>query len=345
MKPLKEKIWPVNQVALFVGMSFFIIFSLRYASDVIVPFLIALVIAIIFSPLFGWLESKKISRVLSLVFIFTLIGVFLLFFSAYVFNEIKDFIANYQEIKTKFLASENGIVHYLESFGFSLDGAKLQFVFEQYNLLDVVKKFLSQANSQFSNIFIIIFMVLFMLLEAKSFHQKILKITTDYGIDQKLFLEIVNKIKNYFMLKVKTSFLTGILVFFSLWYFSIPYYFLWAVLAFFLNFIPVVGSILASIPALIFAFMSFDFMTTLWVGICYLLINMLVGNFLEPRIMGRGLGMSALVIFISMIFWGWIFGPTGMILSVPLTMVLQYFFAQYKETQWIALLLSDYSTS
>jgi predicted PurR-regulated permease PerM len=69
---------------------------------------------------------------------------------------------------------------------------------------------------------------------------------------------------------------------------------------------------------------------------------MVIGNILEPRIMGKGLGLSALIIFLSMTLWGWVLGPTGMILSVPLTMAMQFLFAQYKETEWIALILSDY---
>ena len=83
-------------------------------------------------------------------------------------------------------------------------------------------------------------------------------------------------------------------------------------------------------------------MTALWVGLWYVTINMVIGNILEPRIMGKGLGLSALVIFLSMTLWGWVMGPTGMILSVPLTMAMQFLFAQYKETEWIALMLSDY---
>ena len=82
--------------------------------------------------------------------------------------------------------------------------------------------------------------------------------------------------------------------------------------------------------------------TTLWVALWYIIINMVVGNILEPKIMGKGLGLSALVIFLSMTFWGWVFGPTGMILSVPLTMIVQCLFEQFRETEWIALLLSDY---
>ena len=83
-------------------------------------------------------------------------------------------------------------------------------------------------------------------------------------------------------------------------------------------------------------------MTALWVGLWYMTINMVIGNILEPRIMGKGLGLSALIIFLSMTLWGWVLGPTGMILSVPLTMAMQFLFAQYKETEWIALMLSDY---
>ena len=74
----------------------------------------------------------------------------------------------------------------------------------------------------------------------------------------------------------------------------------------------------------------------------FVIINMVIGNILEPRIMGKGLGLSAVVIFLSMTFWGWIFGPAGMMLSVPLTMGLQFLFAQYQETKWVAFMLSDY---
>jgi predicted PurR-regulated permease PerM len=185
-------------------------------------------------------------------------------------------------------------------------------------------------------------MAAFMLMESKYFYAKMLKIANDYNVDSHLFIEILEKIKSYFIIKVKTSLVTSVWVLTVLWFYDIPYFFLWAVLAFFLNFIPVIGSILAAIPAVVLALLDHGLMTTVWVAIWYVIINMVIGNILEPKIMGKGLGLSALVIFLSMTFWGWIFGPTGMILSVPLTMIVQYLFDQYKETQWIALLLSDY---
>ncbi len=150
---------------------------------------------------------------------------------------------------------------------------------------------------------------------------------------------IVAKIKSYFMIKVKTSLLTALWV---LWYYDISYLYLWVTLVFFLNFISVICSIIAAVPAIVMAGIDQGAMTAFWVAGWYALINLVVGNILEPRIMGKGLGLYALVVFLSMTFWGWVFGPAGMILSVPLTMVVQFIFGQYEETKWVSLFLSDY---
>ena len=103
-----------------------------------------------------------------------------------------------------------------------------------------------------------------------------------------------------------------------------------------------VGSIFAAIPAIIMALLDHSMMTAIWIILWYLIVNTVIGNILEPHIMGRGLGLSALTIFLSMIFWGWMFGPAGMILSVPLTMGVQFLFDQYEETKWLAFMLGDY---
>ena len=169
-----------------------------------------------------------------------------------------------------------------------------------------------------------------------------IKITKEYDRDIEDMMKIIEKIKSYFLIKVKTSLMTALWILSVLWYYDISYFYLWATLVFFLNFIPVIGSIIAAVPPIAMALIDQTAMTALWVAVWYMVINTVVGNILEPRIMGKGLGISALVIFLSMTFWGWIFGPAGMILSVPLTMVVQFLFEQYRETKWIALLLSDY---
>jgi len=341
-KQFEQEAWPINQVFIFTATTLITLFLLKAASDILVPFLISIAVAIVLSPTFTYLESKRIPRGVSLFVVILLSLLPIVIFGGYVAEEAKDFAANYQSIKASFLESLQSFTAHMKHFGISVNEAKINTILQKSNLGEILKNLATQANNQFSNLFLIFFMVAFMLMESKYFYDKMIKIATDYNVDSHLFIEILEKIKSYFIIKVKTSLVTAVWVLAVLWFYDIPYFFLWAVLAFFLNFIPVIGSILAAIPAVALALLDYGLMTTIWVAIWYMIINMAIGNILEPKIMGKGLGLSALVIFLSMTFWGWIFGPTGMILSVPLTMIVQYLFNQYKETQWIALLLSDY---
>ena len=95
----------------------------------------------------------------------------------------------------------------------------------------------------------------------------------------------------------------------------------WGLLAFFLNFIPAIGSIIAAIPAILWALVQLGLTSALLTALAYLVVNIIIGNLLEPKFMGRKLGLSTLVVILSMIFWGWVLGPIGMVLSVPLTMI------------------------
>jgi len=341
-KQFKEEAWPINQVLIFGAAGLITLFLLKAASDILVPFMISIAIAIVLSPLFTYLESKHIPKGLSLVVVILLSLLPIILFGGYVAEEAKDFAANYQTIKAGFIQSIEKFTNSLHYYGININDAKINTILEKSNLGEILKNLATQANNQFSNLFLIFFMVAFMLMESKYFYDKMLKIASDYNVDSHLFIEILEKIKSYFIIKVKTSLVTALWVLTVLWFYDIPYFFLWAVLAFFLNFIPVIGSILAAIPAVVLALLEYGLVTTMWISIWYMVINMVIGNILEPRIMGKGLGLSALVIFLSMTFWGWIFGPAGMILSVPLTMIIQYLFNQYKETKWVALLLSDY---
>jgi len=341
-KHFKQELWPINQLFIFNASGLITLFLLKETSEILVPFMIAIAFAIVLSPLFTYLESKHIPKVVSLVVVIFLSLLPIVIFGGYVAEEAKDFAANYQTIKSEFILSIKHFTDSLYTFGIHIDQDKINAVLQKSNFVGVLKTLASQANTQFSNLFMIFFMVAFMLMESNNFYDKMMKVSKDYNINDQFFIEILEKTKSYFTLKVKTSLVTALWVLAVLWFYDISYYVMWAVLAFFLNFIPVIGSILAAIPAVLFAMLDHGLMTTVWVSLWYLIINMVIGNILEPKIMGKGLGLSALVIFLSMSFWGWLFGPAGMVLSVPLTMMAQYLFSQYRETQWIALFLSDY---
>ena len=106
-----------------------------------------------------------------------------------------------------------------------------------------------------------------------------------------------------------------------------------------LNYVPNIGSIFAAIPGVLTALVQFSALKAGYAAAGYIGINLLVGSVIEPRFMGRGLGMSTLVVFLSLVFWGWVLGPVGMLLSVPLTMILRIALEGNEDTRWIAVLL------
>lgn len=342
MKQIKQENWPINQVLMFWVMISIVLATFKFASGLIVPFLIAISLAIILSPFLTYLEQKRIPKAISLVLIIIVSLLPAMILGGYIGEEVKDFANNFQEIKEQFSLILEKFSHFMNGFGLGVTQEDIHKILEKSNLGEIVRSLASQVGSQFSNIFLIFFMLAFMLMESNFFYNKMIKITKDYGSDIEDGMKIIEKIKSYFLIKVKTSLITAVWILAVLWYYDVSYFYLWATLAFFLNFIPVIGSIIAAVPPIIMALIDQTAMTALWVAVWYMIINTVIGNILEPRIMGKGLGLSALVIFLSMTFWGWIFGPAGMILSVPLTMVVQFLFTQYRETKWIALLLSDY---
>ncbi|MEM7390140.1 MAG: AI-2E family transporter, partial [Pseudomonadota bacterium] len=123
------------------------------------------------------------------------------------------------------------------------------------------------------------------------------------------------------------------------WILDVDYFVLWGVLAFMLNYIPNIGSIIAAVPALLLALITQGPLVAGLVGAGYLTINTVMGNIVEPKYMGKGLGLSTLVVFLSLIFWGWLLGSVGMLLSVPLTMIVKIALEASDEGRWLATML------
>ncbi len=207
---------------------------------------------------------------------------------------------------------------------------------------DYFRDLLSGLANMLSNTFIIIVTVAFMLLEAYRFPGKL---SAALGRENPVLgnvEQIISDVRRYMVIKSTTSALTGILVFGLLTVLEIPYPFLWGVLAFLFNFVPNIGSIIASIPAVLLALISDDpIMKATLTMVGYLSINCFVSYAIEPRYMGQGLGLSTLVVFLSLVFWGWVLGPVGMLLSAPLTMIVKIILENSEDFQWIAVLMGS----
>jgi predicted PurR-regulated permease PerM len=203
-------------------------------------------------------------------------------------------------------------------------------------------KLLSGLSDIFSSAVLVLLAVAFMLVEANSFPAKLAAIGGTRRSDEKA-LVVVGDVRRYMGMKAGVSLMTGGLVAVACAFLGVDFAFLWGLLAFLMNFIPTIGSILAAIPAVLVAWLQPGGSLTLaaWTGGVFLVVNMVIGNVIEPRLMGKGFGMSTLVVFLSLLFWGWLLGPVGMLLSVPLSMAVRIASEGFEDSKWLAIAMSD----
>lgn len=340
----------MNQSALtrgLVSIAAFVIFiaGLRAANSIIVPFLLATFIAVITSPVMIHLKKLGIRPGFSVAVI--LLGVIgLIWVLGQVAGaSINDFtdpqrIFEYQ-IRLQRITRE--WTAWMRSKGIDTDSETLNQFFNPANLLQIVVNTLTTFfRGMLTNTFMILITVLFLLLELAGLPKK-LKLA--FGPDHpsiagwERFTESLNR---YLAIKSVVSLMTGVTAYLLVRIIGVDFALLWGILAFMLNYVPNIGSILAAIPPVLVALVQFNTPThAVWTAVGYVCINLVYGNLLEPRIMGKGLGLSTLVVWLSLIFWGWVFGPVGMLLSVPLTMVVKIAMESKQDTMWLAVLLGS----
>jgi predicted PurR-regulated permease PerM len=152
---------------------------------------------------------------------------------------------------------------------------------------------------------------------------------------------VISQVQRYLAVKTAISLVTGILITIMTMAFGLRFALVWGLIAFLLNYIPNIGSIIAAIPAAVFALVQLGLVPALLIAAGYLVINTILGNIVEPNLVGQTLGLSTLVVFLSLVFWGWVWGPLGMLLSVPLTMIIKIMLEANDETRWIAIMLDS----
>jgi len=344
---MKNEITEQSQaVKLLVIVASFVIIvaGMKAAESIIVPFLLALFIAIIASPPYFWLQEKGLPKALAMLivifaflFIISIIGLL-------IGTSINDFTSKLPFYETKLRSEIQGVIAWLTESGFLEKEINLQEMFNPSSVFKIVANAFNEVSGLFANGFLILLMIIFMLLEVSSIPVKLKKMFNDPETSIKRVNSISENINKYIAIKTAISIVTGLLVTIFLLIMGVDYPILWGVLAFALNFIPTIGSIIALIPAALLTIVQFGFGEALIVIIGYLVINTIMGNILEPRLMGKGLGLSTLVVFISLIFWGWVLGPIGMLLSVPLTITIKIILDSSEETRWFAILLGPEST-
>ena len=313
--------------------------GLKAAADLAIPFLLAAFIATIAATPMYWLEKRGTPGWLAITSVISTVFVILVGVGALVVQSANAFTAKlpfYQERLTEMFASA---VAWLEPLGVELSRDLLVENFNPGTAFTLAGNALAGLGSALSNSFLILLTVIFILAEASSFPRKLRAILKRPEDSMPLFERFAENVNRYMAIKSSVSIATGLIVTLFLSLLGVDFPILWGILAFLLNFVPTIGSIIAAVPAVLLALVELGPLTALLAALGYVLLNIGLGNFVEPRFMGRGLGLSTLVVFLSLVLWGWVFGPVGMLLSVPLTMTAKIALEANPSTQWLAHLL------
>ena len=326
--------------ALFVMACLVIILAgVKAASAIMVPFLLSVFIAMACTPIVNWASQYRVPRWLSVLFVILMIVVFGFMLAGLVGQSMNEFSAKAPQYREQMVTEFSGVVNKLKEFNISIDAEQMLSLLDPGVAMNMATNFLSSLGGVLTNFLLILLTVVFMLLEAGSVPKKIHIALDDPDMKIRQIDKVLLSVKNYLVIKTVVSLLTGTLIGVWLYFLGLDHFMLWAVLAFLFNFIPNIGSFIAAIPAVLLAFIQLGPGSAGLTILAYAVANTVMGNVVEPRYMGRGLGLSTLVVFLSLIFWGWLLGTVGMLLSVPLTMIVKIALESNKDTQWIALLL------
>ena len=314
-----------------------VIAGLRAAAEVVLPFLVAVFLAVVSVPLIRWLERRLVPQplavlgtVLAAVGVIGLMGLVV----GQSVNEFGEAAPRYQARLQELMDSA---VILLDNVGVPAEEFRALDLLPG-DLFEMVGGALGAIASFASNSFLVVLTAIFIMMEVAGFGAKL---RAAFGEEANFgpFDQMTQQVQKYLVIKTAISGGTGLVVGLWVWALGLDFALLWGLVAFILNFIPNLGSIIAAVPAVMLALLQFGPARAGVIAVGYVGINVVFGNFIEPMLMGRRLGLSTLVVFVSLVFWGWVWGPIGMLFSVPLTMVVKIALENTKDFRWVAIML------
>jgi predicted PurR-regulated permease PerM len=336
---MRDNVSKVLIILITVALFVIVVDGMRAAAAIINPFLLAVFLSSLCAPLLYWLQRRGVPNGLGIAAIvlgLLVVALLLMIFVGRSLNTLAQQLPVYQERLADLITQT---IAQLNKLGLDMTPYPLGDYVTPRKVMSLVYFGLSLFRGLFTNMFLILLLVLFILLETAGFPRKLQAAFPDMEGTLGHFKSMTANVNRYMGLKTLFSLATGVCVWMLLAVIGVDFAGTWGLLAFFLNFIPAIGSIIAAIPAIIWALVQLGLPSALLTALAYLVVNIIIGNLLEPKFMGHKLGLSPLVVILSMIFWGWVLGPIGMVLSVPLTMIGKIALATSEDTRWIALML------
>ncbi len=340
IKNLGEKISLLVQITIFL---LIVGFLLKVTSSFMIPFVIAILLYFLFSPLIDQMEKVKIPHWAAMILVaFIVLGVVTLL-GVLTYSSV-EILANGLP---KYQSKLQGAIKYFVALGEKYPSLKIEEIVKNINLGAAGSFALKTMGSfmQFLTALTLMLLFFFFMLIGKGNLEKKIKKIYSYRRSSKfmkIYREMTAKIYRYLWAKTIVSMITGFNVGLILAIFGIDFAFVWGFLTFLFNYIPTIGSIIITIPPLIIAILKFGKVTPVTFLLILLIANhMTMGNIVEPRWMGKTLNLSPLLILFSLIFWGWLWGVVGMLISVPVLSVIKIVLESIPQTQNLAKLMES----
>jgi AI-2 transport protein TqsA len=320
-----------------------VIYGLKEAQGVLLPITVAGLLAVICSPAVRWLEARRVPNVIAVLLVVAgLMGLFVVM-GALIGGSVSGFREAIPDYLFRLESMVAATTAWLHAKGVRVDSAHLTTIIEPgkaaSQAMNLVSSSMNALVSALSNTFLVVLTMILILMEGATVPAKLRAIYGDPEADISHFTQMASRVQSYLAIKTILSIVTGLLI--GIWaaILDVDFPILWGLIAFLLNYIPNIGSILAAIPAMLLALVQHGVGNSLALGGGYVVVNMVIGNVIEPMWMGRKLGLSTTVVFIALAIWYEIWGPVGMLLSVPLTMIIKIMLEHSREGQSVAILL------
>jgi predicted PurR-regulated permease PerM len=308
--------------------------GLRAADSILIPFMVAVFVTVLSLPVLFWLQKLGLPRWLAVLITITGTTAVLAGAGFLVTMGLVEFADRLPRYRVDLDRGVDEVVAWLDERGFVVKSSD---ILDPDTAINLVQKSTAAVAGIVQDTVLVLLIVVFMLFEAAYFPAKLRaamgqRLVRDVG-------RVTEEVQRYLAIKTIMSVSVGLAAGIWVAFCNVDYPIFWGLVAFVMHYIPNIGAFLASIPPVLLAVFENGTGTAIVVALGYTVINMVLGNLVEPALMGRRFGLSTLVVFLSLIFWGWVWGPIGMLLSVPLTIIVKIMLEGSAEWRWLAVLL------
>lgn len=336
----EAKSQPTGNPLLTTASLVIVIAALKVAQPVLLPLVVSAFLAVLTAPVVLYLKNHRVPPWFGVPLVVLLtIGV-MAGVAGLVIGSLNTFIHQLPAYEARISTMIEAATVQLDQWGLRLTVENVTQMVQPESAMRLAGSTLSQIADMLSNTFLVLLMTIFVLFEALVLPDKIRDALGDPDADLSQGIRVVGRIKAYVVIKTSMSLTSGVIIGLTLKLMGVDFALLWGLLAFLLNFIPNVGSIIAAIPAVLMALLQFGPTGALATLVVFIAVDTVVGSVIEPRIMGQRMNLSPLVVFVSLVFWGWLWGALGMLLSVPLTMAIRIMLEGNEQTRPFAVLMA-----